>query len=336
MMKLSLMETFFTTVDDEWSSPVADEIASRWFSKPDSVKIMRASANFVSLITADQEHYTLRFNSEELRPIEALQSEIRLLLSLRNFDLPVQKPVKSLDGNFSELISTDLGRFTAVVFDFIPGEIKDPDTLSPEGFRIWGENLGKLHRTLSENQFTQSIHHPRLLEQLKSAQPPTAQGSKEQGALLEWISTLERTRENYGVIHYDFELDNLIWDENGKVHIIDFDDSALSWYLADLAFALRDLWDAVPDLQDPRLTRFLSGYRAYKKLDPSVLAHLNGFLRLHDFLTYHRLLKAVDLEISSSHPQWLQQLYTKLNGTIQELEGRFSSYPDRVTPLDLP
>lgn len=333
MMKLSLMETFFRTVDAEWSSPISDQIASRWFSSPDSVKIMRASANFVALVVDDGQHYTLRFNTEELRPIDALQSEIRLLLSLRNFNLPVQKPIKSLDENYSELITTDLGRFTAVVFEYIPGQIKELSALALQEFQSWGESLGRLHHTLEDNQFTQSITHPHLLEQLKSAQPPTAQGSEEKSVLLDWMNKLEITPANYGVIHYDFELDNLIWDETDQIHIIDFDDTAISWYAADLAFALSELWEETSDLNDPRLQAFLTGYRSFKTLDPEMLSHLGGFIRLQDFLTYHRLLKAVDLEADSAHPQWTNQLIAKLTNQITTLENKFSDQPVQPTPV---
>jgi len=335
MMKLSLMKDFFRTVDEEWSSPIADQIASRWFASPDSVKIMRASANFVCLVADDGKHYTLRFNTEELRPIDALQSEIRLLLSLRNFSLPVQHPLKSLDENYSELISTDLGRFTAVVFEYIPGEIKEISDLQVSEFQRWGEALGRLHHTLEDNQFTLSINHPRLGEQLKSAQPPTARGAEEKSALLNWLNKLDKGPANYGVIHYDFELDNLVWDESGQIYIIDFDDTAISWYMADLAFALSDLYENAGDFNDPRLRAFLNGYRSKKTLAPDMLAELGGFIRLKNFLTYHRLLKAVDLEADSSHPQWTNQLINKLSAKIADLEDHFSPQPVQPTPTQL-
>jgi Ser/Thr protein kinase RdoA (MazF antagonist) len=335
MMKLSLMKDFFRTVDEEWSSPIADQIASRWFASPDSVRIMRASANFVCLVVDSGKHYTLRFNTEEFRPIEALQSELRLLLSLRNFNLPVQNPLKSLDDNYSELITTDLGRFTAVVFNYIPGEFKELPELKESEFQRWGAALGSLHHTLEDNQFTLSIKHPRLEEQLKSAQPPTSRGADEKSALLDWLSKLEKGPSNYGVIHYDFELDNLIWDESGQIHIIDFDDTAISWYMADLAFALSDLYEKTPQLSDPRLQAFLTGYRSHKTLAPDMLLELGGFIRLKHFLTYHRLLKAVDLETDPSHPQWTNQLINKLTGNISALEEHFSSRPVQSTPIQL-
>ena len=70
---------------------------------------------------------------------------------------------------------------------------------------------------------------------------------------LNWIGTNEAvniTFESFNIgphiinneIHFDFELDNIVWNTD-KTGIIDFDDSAFYWFVADIAFALRDLYD---------------------------------------------------------------------------------------------
>ena len=64
-----------------------------------------------------------------------------------------------------------------------------------------------------------------------------------------WLTTLEINQDNYGVIHFDFELDNLIWDGD-NVQIIDFESSMEHWYAADIAFALRDLFNGKVDFSN--------------------------------------------------------------------------------------
>lgn len=327
-MNLSLMKTVYSTVDDQWNSVIASEIASRWFPAPDSVKIMRASANFSALVEHEGSHYSLRFNSEHLRPIEFLQREIRLLLALRNFNLSVQVPVKSIDGNYAELVATNNTRFTGVMFKYIKGEIRETSQITEVEFRQWGAALGKLHNTLANNQLTQSINHPKIQDQLKSAQPPTEKGSEEKSVLLDWITNLESDPSNYGIIHYDFELDNLIWDGD-QIHIIDFDDTAISWFAADIAFALGELWKEIKGVKDdPRYRSFLSGYlQENAVIDDISLDLLGNFHRLHNFLTYHRLLKAVDLETNSEHPQWLNNLILKLIAALNDYHNAFTGDP---------
>lgn len=326
-MNLSLMKTVFSTVDDEWNSIIASKIASRWIPEPDAVKIMRASANFSALVENEGSYYTLRFNSEHLRPIEVLQREIRLLLALRNFNLPVQVPVKSIDNNYAELITTKNTRFTGVMFEYIKGEIKEISQISLDEFQRWGSALGKLHAALAKNQLTQSINHPIIQDQLKSAQPPTEKGSAEKGALLEWITTLDADPGNYGIIHYDFELDNLIWTGD-QIRIIDFDDTAISWFAADIAFALRDLWKDIKGVKDdPRYQAFFAGYLQENVIEDINLDLLGKFYRLHNFLTYHRLVKAVDLEPSSKNPQWLNNLIVKLTALLNDYHRSFTGEP---------
>jgi len=61
------------------------------------------------------------------------------------------------------------------------------------------------------------------------------------GAITTWAELLDRTRDNFGLIHFDFELDNLCW-EDALIQMLDFDDCAYHWYAADITYALRDLF----------------------------------------------------------------------------------------------
>ena len=71
--------------------------------------------------------------------------------------------------------------------------------------------------------------------------------------------------EGIGLVHGDFELDNLKWS-HGIPTAFDFDEAAVSWFAADVAIAVRDIADR-PEL----LAAFLSGYRSVRALttDPS-------------------------------------------------------------------
>jgi len=46
------MKRFFDTVDSEWRSPIAAQIASAWVGPESDVRILRASANFVCVVQA--------------------------------------------------------------------------------------------------------------------------------------------------------------------------------------------------------------------------------------------------------------------------------------------
>jgi SAM-dependent methyltransferase len=136
-----------------------------------------------------------------------------------------------------------------------------------------------------------------------------------------------------GLIHGDFELDNLRWpeDERGGGHhvgggrgapgapgaagtpaMLDFDDCATHWYAADVAFALRDVFDTGAGLEDARVGAFVGGYRAHVPLDDAAFATVPLFSRLARLRSYTTSIRALDLPDSDAHPDWLRGLRRKL------------------------
>ena len=114
-------------------------------------------------------------------------------------------------------------------------------------------------------------------------------------ALPDTLQALPRTNENFGLIHFDFELDNIIWRDDRPI-AIDFDDCAHYWYAADVAFALRTLFndDANKVARDnPKLRLFVAGYRAVRDLPDAELVNLPLFLRFHHIVTLAKIRRAL-------------------------------------------
>jgi Ser/Thr protein kinase RdoA (MazF antagonist) len=85
------------------------------------------------------------------------------------------------------------------------------------------------------------------------------------------LATLPRDPDRFGIVHGDFELDNLSWDGDTAV-AYDFDEAARSWYVADIVNAVRDLAGATV-----LYGAFLAGYRRARPLRESDLAHVPLF-----------------------------------------------------------
>ncbi len=120
--------------------------------------------------------------------------------------------------------------------------------------------------------------------------------------------------DSFGLIHFDFELDNLLWQEE-RPWIIDFDSCAWCWYAADIAFALRDLFadraDRV-DQSDPRFLSFVEGYRQARQIAQAELDRIPLFLRLHNMITYAGLQRSLEGGSRPDDPDWLAALRKKL------------------------
>lgn len=68
--------------------------------------------------------------------------------------------------------------------------------------------------------------------------PEAAQDEAREVARL--LAEQPRSRCSYGLVHYDFEPDNVFWDGT-RCHVIDFEDGMLHFYAIDLVQALDEI-----------------------------------------------------------------------------------------------
>ena len=70
---------------------------------------------------------------------------------------------------------------------------------------------------------------------------------KELDEVWQALNKLPQTSDTFGLIHYDFEPDNVFWDENNQhCTAIDFEDSMYHFFLVDLEQALDALLENIP------------------------------------------------------------------------------------------
>ncbi|SFA85634.1 MULTISPECIES: phosphotransferase enzyme family protein [unclassified Bacillus (in: firmicutes)] len=319
MMKLSTMKKVVDTVDHEWRSSLAEEILQNWEYDKGTVYYLRASANFIFIFKSKGKTRYLRFNDSSERDVASLQSEMNILLYLNGKELNVVQPVKSLKGNFVETIETKQGTFHAVVFDELPGQQLETDDLNDDQFHAWGEALGKLHAVLKKmpkdfqlNRQTWENHLETVQQQLESDDIVVL---NELQSVRKWANGLEKSVHHYGYIHYDFEMDNLRWNE-GSFSALDFDESACSWYMADIANAVRDLFEEQVDLSNPSFVKFIEGYKTQTDLDVNLFSDIHGFIRMHKLVLFAKIIRSVNVEESQDHPDWLNNLRLKLLNKI--------------------
>lgn len=330
MMKLSTMLKIDNTIDTYGRSQIAERILSFWEHDSESARFFRASANFVYVFRKAGERYILRFTEQTERTTTAIQAELALLRFLDSTGMKVTLPVMSKAGRWLETVETHLGTFRAIVFTYMPGTQADIAELHPTQFARWGATLGQLHARTHLYQVSTAParldykDHLAMLQNTLSKEDSRIQA--EYGYLASFVSTLPVTATNYGLIHGDFELDNLFWQDE-SLAIIDFDDSFSSWYIADIAFALRDLFESGVDLSHPSFHTFLRGYSEEYALDEKLLPHLPTFMRLVKLNEYAQLLRSMDLTPDQGHPEWCNSLLLKLEDKRQNYKASLLSRP---------
>lgn len=326
MMKLSTMQDVVATVSEQWESPLADELLLRWEHDAQRPKFWRSSANFVFFGKIHGRDHVLRFNHADERMIETIRSEIDFVNSLAGLGVNVARPVRSKSGGYVESVPTSLGVFHTVVFEALSGKQLDLEELSTAQIGQWGQALGELHNAAVR---LRTPGRPGWQEQLVAAEKTlSADDSYARRALSRLISELQQltmSADNYGLIHFDFEPDNLIWDE-GRPGVIDFDDCAWNWFAADIAYAVEDIVGAGgrnADLRSEPFLQFMQGYRSVRPMEQAELEPIPLFLRLHHMLDYARLARALTPVKLTGELTWMAALRDKLAAKMRQYREGF-------------
>lgn len=324
------MQEFYETVDLDGRSPIADQIASCWGELQSPVKSYRASANFVFKAEGQGENHFLRFNHASERQAPQIEAELEFVNHLHNKGINVALPVGSSAGSLVETVSTPLGDFHAVMFKALPGEMRDISGFAEADYTAWGKALGKLHLAANgytpDNRSSWSDH----IGQARLHIPSTEKHALDDLATIEAkLSIYPKLPGRYGLIHYDFELDNILWAVD-EIGVLDFDDCALYWYEADIAFALRDLFEdsaSKVDFSNGYLLAFLSGYRTHMPLEDEAVQQIPLFLRLHNLVMLAKLLRSLGEDIPINEPDWARGLRAKLIQIADFYRLEFKEHP---------
>jgi Ser/Thr protein kinase RdoA (MazF antagonist) len=323
MMPLSVMWSVDRLTNTKGSNPVADQIVDRWPHDAGSMRFFRSSANFLYVFQHDAKRRFLRFAPSSERRRKSIDAEIALVRWLAEEGLAVVQPVRSRNQRFVETVASDWGTFHAVVFDALEGTQFEIDELDDASLRAWGAALGRLHATFKKYpgrvpsaRSTMRDH----LAQVKRALPKDAPGVWEELYRLgSSLNALPMDQDTYGLIHFDFELDNLIW-QGRTAQMLDFDDCSFAWYAADIAFALRDYFDAGANLSTPSVRAFLGGYAAQTRLTDQQIAQIPLFSRLARLIQFGRITRALDLARTPVQPDWLGRLIDKLEDRMDAFQ----------------
>ena len=135
----------------------------------------------------------------------------------------------------------------------------------------------------------------------------------------------------YGLVHYDFEPDNVFFHApTGQFSVIDFDDMIRCWYGLDVVRALDGLSDVGGDTDTPcepldgdPAALFLRGYRSVRPFSQAEEAALPLMRRLVQLVEYVNLLYVLDAEVPNP-PEWMVRLRSVLEGKQRWLESQLT------------
>lgn len=314
MMQLTEISGLARLVDEEWRSPVADAVAAHWGHEPGAARWWRSSASHVFVVPdapePDAERY-LRFVPERHAAFHRFETVAALTDRLHGRGLALAPLVRSAADRLVESVDTPLGTVRAMCLQGAPGDEVELDDLTAAQARAWGALLARTHETAAD--LGDGLGHP--LDDIGRAAALFAD-DRDLAAAVERLAArlahLPRDPAHYGVVHGDFELDNLAWQGEAPT-AFDFDEAALSWYAADVAHAVRDLTDhgRPAPAHAELLDAFLTGYRDVRSLpdaDPGQLLLFAGANAARSLVELHPVLATLD----EGRPDDLDELRTSL------------------------
>jgi Ser/Thr protein kinase RdoA (MazF antagonist) len=319
--------------------PTATAAAAYWGFEQGTLTDVRYSANAIYFFKQRDVPCFMRLTWSGDRSREQLEAELDFLDFLRQQKYPVVRFIHSLKGNRIEEIANTYGQFNAVTFTAAKGTYLPIDALGDDQIRTWGQLLGKLHKLSANYQPPRQNYRPNwtdIIETYTAWIPGNAVNTRRYlGEARVWLGNLPASESGYGLIHWDFEPDNLTWQDGG-IEVFDFDDAAYFWYEADIAFALDDVLDKPAQQASYIVKHFLDSYQSVRQLGKDWLSRLPQFVRLMRVLKSARVYHAFENTHPELDPSWLKKLRKRLMGEVMKLEDYFTqSFQAPLTPREV-
>lgn len=267
----------------------------------------------------------LRLSPSEEKPFSSVASEIHLIKWLNEKGFSAMKPVAMKTGELAKEMCTEWGTFNVSCFAKVPGNSLEDTKGSLSIVRGYGQTLGKLHSLMKEYPCSEKHRsYEDLLKEIgnRIKEYDASEIVKEEyWAVCNELEQLFVSSANYGVIHYDFEPDNVFYDvAENKFSVIDFDDAICCWYALDIVRALDALDDIIEDDNiDDAECSFLEGYQSVTDLTDEQKQSFSLMRRLVRLQEYSTILHVLSEPVDEM-PNWMNEIIKKLRYKVQCLE----------------
>jgi Ser/Thr protein kinase RdoA (MazF antagonist) len=287
----------------------------------------RISANAIYPYSHNGKTFFLRFVPWDEKTENEMEKELGFIQYLSMKGLVVLEPALSKNGNYLLKKDTPWDEYLVCAFNRVAGIQLSKLDYNEEIIFCMGKTLGKLHKYSSEYNYVQKESCFEIIEDIERFIKNKLKDNRE--ILMREIEEIKnifqklpRNNSNFGLIHGDFELDNIFYDEKTKLcSIIDFGSSKYHWYIMDIELTLNNFKEEYPqNIFENIKTLFINGYRTEYQINEEDLKLLPIFRRFDELCGYINL-KDVTEETWDNEPEWMIGLRKKLNGIIMEIEN---------------
>lgn len=288
----------------------------------------RISSNAIYPYFCNDKLCFLRLAPVEEKPESNVRGELEFIEYLCAEGYDAMRPIPSLSGETLLRLQTEWGEYYACSFERVPGEALDDIPLNEDIIRVYGAALGRLHALSSRYEpscrrwaYTDALDW--VADVLREYHAPEC-AAKEHEQVSALLAAMPKNEAVYGLVHYDFEPDNVFYDEaTGRCSVIDFDDGMYHWFALDAEQALDELFDCCELPCEQVRDAFLGGYRNEFPFSTEQEQSLPLMRRFVDLFKYARLIRSLD-DRFDDEPDWLTELRGKLTRVREGLEAAFA------------
>lgn len=303
---------------------LAEMILKNWKHDKDDIdmfKYYRISANAIYPFKVKGEIQFLRFAPKSEKKNINILAELDFIHYLKSKQYGVLEPVKSKDNKELIEVETPWGKYLATVFKRVKGEQINKTDFNDDIIFTYGKALGKLHQLSSGylpniDQRWSCEEVLQWISDILMNYPEEKLALQEAKKIQNFYSTLPMTKDNFGLVHYDFECDNVFFDKASKTcNVIDFDDAMYHWYVMDITQALESLKEYIPnDKYQDKKQCFIDGYNTEYNISDDMMSIMPIFRRFANLYGYTRVLRSID-DKWDNEPQWMEKLRIDLSQT---------------------
>ncbi len=314
-----LEETILNSALSLWDLPAKSKI-----------RLINVSENLTYLVEANGiPKSILRVHRPDYRSQQEIESELIWLDRIQYENLIATPTVfRGKDAaRIQNIKSPNTGRLVnLVMFEFVEGSNPEADDDQSELFHSLGEMAAILHKqarlwTRPADFFRQHWNLEAIIGDKplwgKWQDAPGVTGeifsilSRAEKLLCDKIIAFDQSNRNYGLIHADMRLANILRN-NDHLTLIDFDDCGFGWYLYDFAASV-SFMETRTDLEKLK-HEWMKGYRGLEPLSENDERLIDSFVMLRRLA----LLAWVGSHMDSDEPKKLAPFFAHESAELAE------------------
>ncbi|MDA1679560.1 phosphotransferase enzyme family protein [Bacillus cereus group sp. TH152-1LC] len=286
------------------------------------------SLNFINMKPITNEMYqcltelgTYFIRITNYKTYEEQVEEVTYTKFLYENGLAVPPIIPSLNGNLVERLTLDKEIF-AVLYKAAPGIHLPRCEWNSNIFRKLGKQIGKLHRISKSFEKTKLVKHINdwyeneeynFLKYIPKEETTIREIASD---VLTSIKGLEKSPSNYGLIHGDLWLENILVENNSNLTMIDFQDCEKHFYIFDLAVPIYSAIEYsfagngnIADYERSITKAIFDGYQEENELPKEMIDQLPMFIKLKEIFEYSLMHMYWDKEELTEEQVRIMNLY---------------------------